>query len=503
MHWNRSCSTWCRTMVNPLIMILGRIKCRKLIIKNIFCSPDVFHVSVGKHLSRLSIERELGIAAGWLGTWDNLPLWFDSTSWNSSESSIEFICYCISCNCEGCLCIVSWLSLNFYTDNSSTRSSWALFISPNSWTFRMWLSRSAFSHNLLSINLLLGIINSDLAWESKWSSFASRCDFPTFARSANLKKQNEHYSRNGFPVGYFGFFRKTCSDSIHCGMKTLRQVSLKLRDLERSLSSNFLVLSDKIVFVVHLPLASVHTPHQISLTLQDSEKNRSSSFLVQRDKLVLVLHFLLVPVFSVVKPASYVIARLRGPSRASSQCSLPNRKQNVSMIGCTTTVWHQFPQDRSGRQLFDSVGWPDSCRARYYWAHNLWRSGIPQTYHAAVELPQWMNGCVENRSGFGEEDDSNTREVGERELVLVFSVLWGARWNMARGWLTCCGDATNLNLSLEPCTHVICAVWSVEWLYMWECGVRQVYLSSGRWWAPRRSSVWTPPPCLLHDTVVM
>ena len=35
---------------------------------------------------------------------------------------------------------------------------------------------------------------------------------------------------------------------------------------------------------------------------------------------------------------------------------------------------------------------------------------------------QWISGCVDNRSGFGEEDDSNTGAVGERELVLVFSV---------------------------------------------------------------------------------
>ena len=35
---------------------------------------------------------------------------------------------------------------------------------------------------------------------------------------------------------------------------------------------------------------------------------------------------------------------------------------------------------------------------------------------------QWISGRVDNESGFGEEDDSNTRDVGERELVLVFSV---------------------------------------------------------------------------------
>ena len=36
---------------------------------------------------------------------------------------------------------------------------------------------------------------------------------------------------------------------------------------------------------------------------------------------------------------------------------------------------------------------------------------------------QWINGYVNNRSGLGEEDDSKTGEVVERELVLVFSVL--------------------------------------------------------------------------------
>ena len=56
-------------------------------------------------------------------------------------------------------------------------------------------------------------------------------------------------------------------------MKTRHQVSLKLRYLEKNLSSSFLVLSDKLVFVVHVLLASVHTLHQVSLILQDSEKN--------------------------------------------------------------------------------------------------------------------------------------------------------------------------------------------------------------------------------------
>ena len=35
---------------------------------------------------------------------------------------------------------------------------------------------------------------------------------------------------------------------------------------------------------------------------------------------------------------------------------------------------------------------------------------------------QWTNGCVDNRSGFGEEDDSKTGEVGEKENLCWCSV---------------------------------------------------------------------------------
>ena len=50
--------------------------------KTFSCNPDWFHVSSAILLSRLSEARELGVITGWLGTWDNLPLLFDSTSWN-------------------------------------------------------------------------------------------------------------------------------------------------------------------------------------------------------------------------------------------------------------------------------------------------------------------------------------------------------------------------------------------------------------------------------------
>ena len=48
----------------------------------------------------------------------------------------------------------------------------------------------------------------------------------------------------------------------------------------------------------------------------------------------------------------------------------------------------------------------------------------------SVELPScrgslWINGAGDNRSGFRVEDDNNTGEVGDRELVLVFNVQCG------------------------------------------------------------------------------
>ena len=65
--------------------------------------PDVssmFHVSGSRVWSRLSKPRGLGTTARCLGTWDNLPLWTDSTSWNSLESFIRFTLSYNSCICD-------------------------------------------------------------------------------------------------------------------------------------------------------------------------------------------------------------------------------------------------------------------------------------------------------------------------------------------------------------------------------------------------------------------
>ena len=45
--------------------------------------------------------------------------------------------------------------------------------------------------------------------------------------------------------------RKMCLDSTYSGLKTLRQVSLYLSDLEMNWTSSFLVQNDKLAIVLH------------------------------------------------------------------------------------------------------------------------------------------------------------------------------------------------------------------------------------------------------------
>ena len=58
----------------------------------------------------------------------------------------------------------------------------------------------------------------------------------------------------------------------------------------------------------------------------------------------------------------------------------------------------------------------------------------------SVEVPsccgssQWLIGYVDTRSGFGEEDDSNTGEVEEREGEELLSVTCSKGRDTMRGW---------------------------------------------------------------------
>ena len=77
-----------------------------------------------------------------------------------------------------------------------------------------------------------------------------------------------------------GLYREMCLDSTCSGLKTLRQVTLYLSDLEM---------------------------------------NWTSSFLVQSDKLAIVLHLLLAPPGTVVKPAEHEVARRQSPILGDNQ----------------------------------------------------------------------------------------------------------------------------------------------------------------------------------------
>ena len=163
---------------------------------------------------RLNVDRGLGTTAGWLGTWENFPF-------------MQFNLSCKSCNCEGRCCIVSWLSLNWCTENSATRSSWALVSSSISWMPLIRVSHGALSlrakspkgrtcslpvsshpqcassnssrwewvcrwssrmQRLRESTVHPCFMNSDFASASMWSLLPSRIDFATFTGLENLKK---------------------------------------------------------------------------------------------------------------------------------------------------------------------------------------------------------------------------------------------------------------------------------------------------------------------------
>ena len=334
-HWNRTFSTWCRRVKNSLVRFLWWLEHWLWTAKEKSCDPDRFHLSSGKRLSQLSMERGLGMTAGWLGTWEKMSsvVWFYFLKFSGIVQAIR----------ELSLCIVSWLSLKFWTENSSTRNSWAPFISPISCIFLIWVSRSAFSFitnsscsrtcslrdstypwwascnsnrwaqvcrwssflQLLRDSTLCSCFkSSDLAWVSKWSLFPSRRDFAIFAGLENLKigsllpKTCWCFKEN--------WSRKLCLDSTCSDLKKntatslYRQVSLFLRVLELE----------------------------------------TSSFLVQSDKLVILLHLLLAPVGTVVKPADHEVVRHRSPSPVVSRCLPPSHGLKVETTGCRTRNLH-------------------------------------------------------------------------------------------------------------------------------------------------------------------
>ena len=147
------------------------------------------------------------------------------TSWTSPESFIEFICSCISSNCEVNLCIVSWFSFNFsmnihqllvleisslspthehyefvsrrsfsFIDNSFCRRACSLrdsiyprWASSNSNLWAQACRWSSSTQFLRDPTWCSCFTSSDLACLNRWSSLPSRRDLPNFDGSAYLK----------------------------------------------------------------------------------------------------------------------------------------------------------------------------------------------------------------------------------------------------------------------------------------------------------------------------
>ena len=139
-------------------------------------------------------------------------------------------------------------------------------------TFLLHEFKSRFSKHVISITLKKRCRRIYRIWESE-----------------------ERFVCSQKPVDVSGVNRKTFLDSTCPGLKTMRQVSLYLPDLEM---------------------------------------NWTSSFLVQSDRLAIVLHLLLGRVFAVVKPAEHEFAhRPRQSPEAVSRCSKQNRRSTLCSVG--------------------------------------------------------------------------------------------------------------------------------------------------------------------------
>ena len=165
----------------------------------------------------------------------------------------------------------------------------------------------------------------------------------------------------------------------------------------------------------------------LHLKLWDSQKTGSLRFFVQSDNLELVL-FLVVPEYTAVMPAFSVFARHRGPNR--TQCFLPTRKLNMSLIGVLLPIGpHRFPPCSQCHQLSNFAGWPESCPAGSSWAHNLLRFVEPPSFRGSSAV---VNISSYNEPGLGKEDDNDRvtwmKSIAKGESVSRTSVMsW--RWN--------------------------------------------------------------------------
>ena len=279
--------------------------------------------------SRLSKEREPGIIANWLGTWDNLPLRFDSTCWNSHELHFPQL--------GSGFCIVSWFCLIFLNCRLcqlvvlelSSLLMLRIWVSLKNLSFRRFLlytnlfsSRFNIHDELPVIPILERKLFAKAQEYSFWETWCSLLNFRScltermiFIALKKISSQIWRISkfegrnfRTGFPIrrsargswDEFDFFStKSCVDSV--------------THLEMNLTSNSLFQGSKLENVVHLLLSSVLFLLVVSLKLNVCEKNHN---------------FLLAHVHTAVKPAFSVILHFQDPSL---QCFQLNRNQSFSL----------------------------------------------------------------------------------------------------------------------------------------------------------------------------
>ena len=146
------------------------------------------------------------------------------------------------------------------------------------------------------------------------------------------------------------------------------------------------------------------------------------------------------------------------------------------MIGWRKSAWHQFPQHHLDLQLFVCEGWPDSRWAQSFLCSELVRGWYSAEAPSCCGSSQWIFGCVDNKPGVRDLDESHTGEEEERDCAEVLSVACSKGWTMMELW----ERNSNLTSWAKHTCRLYCAV--TVHVKMWRAaglsGVRQVYLST-------------------------
>ena len=251
--------------------------------------------------------------------------------------------------------IVSWLSLNFCTENSSTHNSWALFISPITCILLIWVSRSDFS-SIDDPLLVVVLALFEIAHIRDGRHAIPTAEHKLVTEAHEYKCQENTLCA---PASWVKISLQQASDLYFHKGERHRNIC-RVRESENR-------------FIA---------PRNIINRLLSLSEN------VSWFNLFLLKNNFLAPVYTTVKPEEQGVVRRRSPLPMASRCFPLSHRLKIEMTGYGTSFWHDpqfqwsscFPgQQRSG------------CR-RSFWAHNLWEDVVLENCHALEEVVDLRSG---------------------------------------------------------------------------------------------------------------